>query len=82
MAYGAAIGLLFLGGGTCTLGRSPEDIAALVLALFPRFPLTTSDNQHHLQALRHCYALAVVKRDIRAIDADTGDIVSVPLEVS
>lgn len=82
MAYGAAIGLLFLGGGSFTLGRSPEDIAALVLAFFPRFPSTTSDNQHHLQALRHCYALAVVKREIRAIDSDTGEIVSVPIEVS
>lgn len=30
MAYSMAIGLLFLGGGTCTLGREPEDIAALV----------------------------------------------------
>ena len=82
MAYGAAIGLLFLGGGSCTLGRSPEDIAALILAFFPRFPSTTSDNQHHLQALRHCYALAVVKREIRAIDSDTGETVSVPIEVS
>ena len=82
MAYGAAIGLLFLGGGSCTLGRSPEDIAALLLAFFPRFPSTTSDNQHHLQALRHCYTLAVKHREIRAIDSDTGESVFVPIEVS
>lgn len=82
MAYGAAIGLLFLGGGSYTLGRSPEDIAALVMAFFPRLPSKTSDNQHHLQALRHCYALAVEKREIRAVDSETGTIVSVPIEVS
>jgi anaphase-promoting complex subunit 1 len=33
-----------LGGGTCTLGRNPADIAALVTAFFPRFPITTTDN--------------------------------------
>lgn len=82
MTYGAAIGLLFLGGGSYTLGRSPGDLAALVMAFFPRLPSTTSDNQHHLQALRHCYALAVEKREIRAVDSDTGAIVPVPVEVS
>ena len=82
MAFGAAIGLLFLGGGSYTLGRSPEDIAALVMAFFPRLPSTTSDNQHHLQALRHCYALAVEKRELRAVDSETGTIVYVPVEVS
>jgi anaphase-promoting complex subunit 1 len=82
MAYGAAIGLLFLGGGSCTLGRSPEDIAALLMAFFPRLPSTTSDNQHHLQALRHCYALAVERREIRAVDSETGTIVSVPVEIT
>jgi len=48
MAYGMAIGLLFLGGGKCTLGREPEDLAALVTAFFPRFATTTSDNQYHV----------------------------------
>lgn len=81
MAFSAAIGLLFLGGGTCTLGRSPGDIAALLMAFFPRFPVTTSDNQFHLQALRHCYALAVRRRKIEAIDISTGDRVYVPFEV-
>lgn len=83
MAYGAAMGLLFLGGGSYTLGRSPEDLAALVMAFFPRLPSTSTDNKHHLQALRHCYALAVEKREIRAVDSETGTkIVSVPVEVS
>ncbi len=82
MAYGAAIGLLFLGGGTCTIGREPDDIAALLLAFYPRFPSTTSDNQYHLQALRNLYALAVKRRDVKAIDVDTRETVFVPVEVS
>lgn len=82
MTYGAAIGLLFLGGGSCTLGRDPEDIAALVLSFYPRYPSTTSDNQYHLQALRNLYALAVKHRELRAIDVDTGETVFVPIEVS
>jgi anaphase-promoting complex subunit 1 len=43
MIYGMAIGLLFLGGGTMTLGREPADIAALVTAFYPRFPMTSTD---------------------------------------
>ena len=80
-AYGTAIGLLFLGGGSCTLGRDPKDIAALIMAFYPRFPLSTSDNQYHLQALRNLYALAVKKRELMAIDVDTGKCVFAPIEV-
>jgi len=81
MIYGMAIGLLFLGGGTCTIGREPEDIAALVTAFFPRFPMTSSDNQFHLQALRHLYSLAVKRKELRAIDVDTGENVYVPIQI-
>lgn len=81
MSYAMAIGLLFLGGGTCTLGREPEDIAALVAAFFPRFPFTTIDNQYHLQALRHLYALAVKRRDLRFVDVDTGEIVPILVQI-
>jgi anaphase-promoting complex subunit 1 len=81
MTYGSAIGLLFLGGGKCTLGRDPEDIAAMIAAFFPRYPSRTSDNQFHLQALRHMYALAVKHREFRAVDVDTGESVFVPFEV-
>lgn len=45
MAFNMAMGLLFLGGGELTLSRSNEAIAALVIALFPRFPATPDDNQ-------------------------------------
>lgn len=50
MALAMAIGFVYLGGGRYTLGTSPEAIAALVVALFPRFPRTTGDNDYHLQA--------------------------------
>lgn len=81
-ALNAAIGLLFLGGGTCTLGREPQDIAALLLAFYPRFPSSTADNQYHLQALRNLYALATKRRDIQGVDVDTNKCVFVPIEVS
>jgi anaphase-promoting complex subunit 1 len=81
LAYGSAIGLLFLGGGSCTLGRDPKDIAALIMAFYPRFPSSTSDNQYHLQALRNLYALAVKNRELKAIDVDTGECVFAPIEV-
>jgi anaphase-promoting complex subunit 1 len=81
MIFGMCTGLLFLGGGTCTLGRDPADIAALVTAFFPRFPVMTTDNQYHLQALRHLYALAVKRTELRAIDVDTKEFVQVPVQI-
>lgn len=81
MAYGMAIGLLFLGGGRYTLGRAPEDIAALLLAFYPRFATTSMDNQYHLQAFRHMYALAIRRRDVTAFDIDTQEEVHVPVEL-
>ena len=81
MMYGMAIGLLFLGGGTSTIGREPEDLAALVAAFFPRFPVATSDNEYHLQALRHLYALAVHRQDICALDVDTHEPVHLPVRL-
>jgi len=62
MAIAIAIGLLFLGGGRLTLGTSKPAIAALVAALFPRFPLIPTDNRYHLQAFRHLYVLAAEVR--------------------
>ncbi|GAX28424.1 anaphase-promoting complex subunit 1 [Fistulifera solaris] len=81
MICGMAIGLLFLGGGTGTLGREPEDIAVLLVSFFPRFPSTTSDNQCHLQPLRHLYALAVKRQEVRAVDVDSGKDVAIQLEI-
>lgn len=81
MSYNASIGLLFLGGGKQTVGQCNGDIAALVVAFFPRFPAKTSDNHYHLQALRHFYALAAKEKIIQTIDIDTGRSVSVPILV-
>ena len=71
-AIASSIGLLFLGGGRATLSRTNEAIAALVVAFFPRYPLSTADNRYHLQSLRHLYVLAVDYRIVNAIDVDTG----------
>ena len=38
MALHMSIGLLFIGCGRASLSRSKEAIAALVVALFPRYP--------------------------------------------
>ena len=45
-----ALGILFLGGGTASLGTSNGAVAALLLALYPRLPTTPQDNRCHLQA--------------------------------
>ncbi|KAH9123048.1 hypothetical protein AeMF1_005867 [Aphanomyces euteiches] len=75
MAVSSALGLLFLGGGRCTLKTTPFAVAALVIALYPMYPSTTSDQKYHLQALRHLYVLAIDWTcSIETIDVDTGDL--------
>jgi anaphase-promoting complex subunit 1 len=69
------------GGGSSTIGNDNRSIAALVAALYPRYPLNTTDNRYHLQAFRHLYVLAVQPRCVEAIDVDTGMSCYVPLEV-
>lgn len=56
MAVHLSLGLLFLGGGELTLGTDrPEQLAALVASLFPRFPGSTTDNQCVEQPLNSCF---------------------------
>jgi anaphase-promoting complex subunit 1 len=81
-AFGAAIGLLFLGGGKCTLGSSPRDVAILIAAFFPHFPVLSADNQYHLQALRHLYVLATYDRILESVDIESGEKVCVPIEMT
>jgi hypothetical protein len=81
MIYAMATGLVFIGGGRYTIGREPSDIAALLAAFYPRFPVSSSDNQFHLQALRHLYALAVHKKEMCAVDIDSGECVYVDVEM-
>ena len=82
MAIGSAIGLLFLGGGKHTLGNAPDDVAMLITAFYPHFPVLSSDNQYHLQALRHLYSLAVHDRILEAVDIDSYEKVCIPIELS
>ncbi|PAA85802.1 hypothetical protein BOX15_Mlig011193g2 [Macrostomum lignano] len=62
LMYAMATGILLLGGGRYTLSNRPERAALLTVALFPKLPCSLTDNSHHLQALRHLYALAAVPR--------------------
>lgn len=61
---------------------SNKAIAALVAALYPRFPLDTKDNRYHLQAFRHLYVLAVEPRFIETRDVDTNQPVYVPVKMT
>ena len=45
MAVHLAIGLLFLGGGQLGLSNSPEAVAALLCAFYPKFPTHSCDNR-------------------------------------
>ena len=81
LAISMALGFLFMGGGRLTLGTSKPAIAALLAAIFPRFPLSPADNRYHLQAFRHLYVLAVEARNVEAVDVDSRKSALVPLTV-
>eukprot|EP00899_Mesostigma_viride_P028297 jgi/Mesvir1/8652/Mv02596-RA.1 len=81
MAVSMALGFLFMGGGARTFCRSNEAIAALVVALFPVYPASPSDNRFYLQAFRHLYVLATENRAADAVDVDTRNPVPVPLAI-
>uniref|UniRef100_A0A1I8M2U1 Uncharacterized protein n=1 Tax=Musca domestica TaxID=7370 RepID=A0A1I8M2U1_MUSDO len=71
MAIHMSLGFLFLGAGRFTISKTPEAVAALVCALFPKFPTHSNDNRYHLQAFRHLYVLAVEPRLFLPRDIDT-----------
>ncbi|GAB9468900.1 Anaphase-promoting complex subunit [Globisporangium polare] len=82
MALSTAVGLLFIGGGRVTVSRSKDAIAALVIALFPMYPMNTADNKYHLQAFRHLYVLAVdTSRLLETIDVNSGSNCSVSVRL-
>jgi len=82
LARHLALGLVFLGGGTVALSSCHRLQTALLLAaLYPRYPAAPSDNQYHLQALRHLYVLAAEARCFVTLDADTRTPCPVPVEV-
>lgn len=81
LATHMALGLLFLGQGRHTLGTSDAAVAALLLALYPAFPATPTENRAHLQAYRHLWVLAVEPRYLEARDVDTGEPVFLPVRL-
>ncbi|CAH0559464.1 unnamed protein product [Brassicogethes aeneus] len=72
LATHMALGLLYLGGGRYTLSNSPASVAALICALYPKFPTHSNDNRYHLQAFRHLYVLAVEPRVVIPRDVHLG----------
>ncbi|KAL2262989.1 hypothetical protein VTK26DRAFT_8718 [Humicola hyalothermophila] len=79
MAAHLAIGALFLGCGTATLGTSNLAVAALLIAFYPLFPANVQDNRSHLQAFRHFWVLATEPRCLVAKDLVTGQTLNVPI---
>jgi anaphase-promoting complex subunit 1 len=82
MAVSMSLGFLFMGGGARSFSRAPAATAALLAAVVPPYPSSTSDQRFHLQALRHLYALATEPRLLRAVDADSGAPCYAPLVLS
>lgn len=82
MAAHMAMGMLFLGGGSYTLGTSDLAIASLLCSLYPIFPTTVLDNKCHLQAFRHLWVLAAEPRCLIPRDIDTRRPISIPITVS
>ncbi|KAL4906943.1 hypothetical protein BDW74DRAFT_176540 [Aspergillus multicolor] len=82
MAAHMAIGMLFLGGGSYTLGTSNLATASLICSLYPIFPTTVLDNKCHLQAFRHLWVLAAEPRCIIPRDLDSRRPVSMPITIT
>jgi anaphase-promoting complex subunit 1 len=82
LAAHMAIGVLFLGGGTFTLGTSDLAVAVLMCALYPLFPTDVHDNRVHLQAFRHLWVLAAEARCIVAEDIDTRRPIHMPIKIT
>ncbi|GAA6064503.1 hypothetical protein JCM10212_001811 [Sporobolomyces blumeae] len=76
-----ALGLLFMGEAKYTLSNSDGAVATLLLALYPSFPSTSSENRTHLQAYRHLWVLAAEPRYLEARDIDTNEPVFLPVRL-
>ncbi|KAJ6153832.1 hypothetical protein N7470_006791, partial [Penicillium chermesinum] len=82
MASHMAVGMLFLGGGSYTLGTSDLAVASLLCAFYPIFPTTVLDNKCHLQAFRHFWVLAAEPRCLIPRDIDTRRPISLPIVIT
>lgn len=81
LATHLAVGVLFLAGGTHSLGTSNLAVAALLTAFYPLFPTAIADNKFHLQAFRHLWVLAAQPRCLVVRDADSQQPVSIPVVI-
>jgi len=82
LAVHMAIGFLSLGKSQYSFGNSDFEIAALLLAIYPKFPSSPSDNRYHLQAFRHLYVLAAQKRLLITRDAESKQLVNASVTVN
>ncbi|KAM5464980.1 Anaphase-promoting complex subunit 1 [Microsporum audouinii] len=82
MATHMALGMLFLGGGTYTLGTSNIAVASLLCSLYPVFPTSILNNNYHLQAFRHLWVLAAEPRCLVPRDLDTRRPVTIPVSLT
>lgn len=81
MATSMSIGMLFLGAGRFTLSTSDSAIAALLIAFYPRYPISAQDNRCHLQAYRHLWLLAVEARLLSVEDVKSGESSTMDVEM-
>ena len=82
LAAHLAIGVLFLAGGTYSLGTSDLAVASLLCAFYPLFPTDVHDNHVHLQAFRHLWVFGAEARCLVVEDIDTQRPISMPITVS
>lgn len=82
IAVHMAIGFLFLGNCQYSFSNSDFSIAAVLAAIYPKFPNSPSDNRFHLQAFRHLYILSLEKRLLITKDANHSTLVHVPIKIN
>jgi len=82
MAAHLAIGVLFMGGGSYTFGKSDFAVASLICAFYPLFPADVHDNRVHLQAFRHFWVFAAEARCLVVDDIDTHRSIRMPVTVT
>lgn len=81
MAINMALGFLFLGDGQYAFANNNFAIACLVISVYPIFPSQENENDIHLQALRHLWALSIEPRCLVVRDVVTQKPLKVAVEV-
>lgn len=81
MAINTALGFLFMGGGQFAFSSSNFSVACLLVSLYPVFPKENTENEVHLQALRHLWALSIEPRCLVIRDVNTLEPCKVPVAI-